>query len=70
MLNYELGGSGVVDDGSEVGEVGDGIRGGDSCGMRYLIKLTALLGEAQMRSSSVARSGEIKGLFPNPLIPL
>lgn len=59
--------------GEYVGEGGDasgGVRGDDSCGMRCLIKLTTLIGEAQVCSSSPARGGEIKGLFPNPSIPL
>lgn len=70
MLNGGFGGGGVVEDGGEEGEVGDGISVGDNCGMHYLIKLTALIGEAQARSSSLACGGEIKGLFPNPPIPL
>jgi len=70
MLNYEFGGGGVVEDGGEVGEVGDGVSGGDNCGMRCLIKLTALLGETRVRSSSLSLEGEIKALFPNPSIPL
>jgi len=45
MLNCGLGGGGVVEDGGEVGEVGDGISGGDNCRICCLIKLTALLGE-------------------------
>jgi len=70
MLNDGLGGGGVVEDGGKDDEVGDGISGHDNCGMHFLIKLIALLIETQARSSSLAREGEIKGLFPNPSIPL
>lgn len=69
MLNCEFGGGGVAEDGGEVGEVGDGVSGGDSYRMHYLIKLTTLLGETRARSSSLSHEGEIKGLLPNPLIP-
>ena len=68
MLNCGFGGGGVVENGGGVGEVGDGVSGGDNCGMHSLIKLTTLLGETQAHSSSLSRDGEIKGL--NPLIPL
>lgn len=67
MLNHGGGGGGV---GEDRGKVGDGVRGGDNCRMRCLIKLTALLGETREHSSSPARGGEIKGLFPNPSITL
>jgi len=60
----------VVEGGGEVGEVSDGISGDDNGGMRYLIKLIALLRETKARSSSLSREGEIKGLFPNPSVPL
>ena len=66
MLNYRFGGGGVVEDGGEEGEVGDGASGGGSCGMRCLIKLTTPLGEARMNSSSLSHAGEIRGLFPKP----
>jgi len=66
VLNYWFGRGGVVKEGGEVDEVGNGVSGGDNCGMRCLIKLTAL-GENQARSWSLARGGEIIGLFPNPL---
>ena len=65
MLNRGGGGGGVGEDGGEVGEAREGISGGDSCGMRYLIKLTALLGETFVSSSSLSREGEIKVLFSN-----
>jgi len=69
MLNCGFGRGGVVEEGGEVGEVADGVSGSDSCGMCCLIKLTALLGETQAHSSSLAHGGEIKGLFPNSSIP-
>ena len=56
--------------GGEVGEAGEGISGGDSCGMPCHIKLISLLEETRAHSSSLTRGGEKKGLFPNPLIPL
>lgn len=70
MLNCGGGGGGVGEDGGELGEVGDGVSGGDNCGMSCLVKLCALLGEIRACSSSLARGGEIKGLFPNPSISL
>ena len=70
MLNYEFGGGGVGEEGGERGVVGDGVSGGDHCGIRFLIKLTALLRETRARSSSLSHEGEIKGLFPNPSVPL
>lgn len=70
IIKCGFAGDGVLEEGGEVGEVGDGISGGDNCGIHYLIKLTILLGETQVRSSSLSRGGEIKGLIPNPLIPL
>lgn len=70
MLNYGGGGGGVCEDGGEVSEVSDCISGGDKCGMHCLIKLTALLGETRASSSLLSHEGEIKGLFPNPSIPL
>jgi len=70
MLNCGFGGGGVVEYRGEVGKVGDGISGGDNGRMRYLIKLTKLLEEARACSSSLTHGGEIKGLFPNPSIPL
>ena len=45
MLNCGGGGGGVGGDGGEGGEVGGVVSGGGKCGMRCLIKLTALLGE-------------------------
>ena len=70
MLNCGFGGGGVGEDGGEVGEAGDGVSGGDNCKMRCLIKLTALLRETREHSSSLSRDVEIRGPFPNPLIPL
>lgn len=69
MLNCEVGGGGVGEDGGEVGEAGDNITGGDNYKMRYLIKLTALIRETRACSSLLSHDGEIKGLFPNPLVP-
>jgi len=45
MLNHGGGGGGAGEDGGELGEVGDGVSGGDDYGMRCLIKLIVLLGE-------------------------
>ena len=70
MLNCGVGGGGVGGDGGEVGEAGGGMGGGGNCGIHYLIKLTALLEETQVSSSSLSREGEIKGLFPNSPLPL
>ena len=70
MLNYEVGGGGVSGDGDEGGEVGGGMGGGGNCRMCCLIKLTALLGETRVRSSSLSREGEIKGPFPNSPLPM
>lgn len=69
-MNYGFGGGGVDEDRGELGEVGDGVSGGDSYGMRCLIKLTALLIDTRVHSSSLARGGEIKGLLPSPSLPL
>ena len=58
-------------DGGEGGETGGGVGGGGKCGSLCLIKLTVLLGETFMSSSSLSREGEIKGLFSNSsLLPL
>ena len=70
MQNRRFGGGGVGGDGGEGGEVGGGVSGGGNCGMRCLIKLTAILGETQVSSSSLSCEGEIKGLFPNFPLPL
>ena len=70
MSNFWFRGGGVGEDGGEGGDVSGGVSGDDSCGMRCLINLTALLGEAQVRSSSSFNRGEINGLFPSPSIPL
>lgn len=70
ILNCGIGGGGVGDDGDEIGEVGEGVREGDSCRMCCLFKLTTLLEETWTHSSSLAHGGEIKGLFLNPSIPL
>ncbi len=58
------------EDGGEVGEESDGVSGGDSCGICYLIKLTTLLKETRVSSSSLSHDGEINGLFPNSPLPL
>ena len=65
-----VGGDGVGGDGGEGGEAGGGVSGGGNCGMRCLIKLTALLEETRASSSSLSHEGEIKGLFPNPSLRL
>ena len=65
MLNCRFGGGGVGEDGGEGGEMGGGISGGGKCGMHCLIKLTALLKETRVSSSSLSHEGEIKGLFSN-----
>jgi len=72
MLSYWLARGGVGEDGGDLGDVGGNVRGGwdGNCGMHCIIKLTALLGEAQVHPSSPAWGGEIKGLLPNHLIPL
>lgn len=70
MLNCWFGGGGVGKVGGEEGDGSGGVGGDDNCRMCCPIKLTALLGETQARSSSLSRGGEIKGLFPNPSIPL
>lgn len=56
--------------GEDGGDGSGGVSGDDNCRMRYLIKLTALLEETLACSSLFAKGGEIKGLFPNPSIPL
>jgi len=70
MLNCGDGVGGVGEDGDEIGEASEGVSGGDKCGMCFLIKLTALLRETRACSSLLTHGGEIKGLFPNPSIPL
>lgn len=65
MLSYTSGDDGVGGDEGEEGETGGGMGGGGKHGILYLIKLTALLGEAFARSSFLSREGEIKGLFSN-----
>ena len=60
ILNY---GGGVGSDGGEGGEVGGGVGGSGNCGMRCLIKLTALLGETFVSYSLLSYEDEIKGLF-------
>lgn len=58
-------------DGGEGGEVGGSVGGGGKRGIHCLIKLTTLLGETFMSSSSLSREGQIKGLFSNSsLLPL
>ena len=53
------------------GETSGGVGGGGKHGILYLIKLTMLLKETFMSSSSLSREGEIKGLFSNSsLLPL
>ena len=70
MLNCGLGGGGVGGDGGEGSEAGGGMGAVGNCGMNYLIKLTTLLIETRVSSSSLSHEGEIKGLFPNPSLPL
>jgi len=69
-MNCGFGGGRVGEYGGEVGDASDGIGGGDNCRMCCLIKLTALLEETRASSSSLSHEGEIKGLFPNPSVPL
>jgi len=66
------GGEGGVDgDGGEGGEAGGSVGGGGKHGIRCLIKLTTLLKETFVSSSSISREGEIKGFFSNSsLLPL
>lgn len=52
-------------DGGEEGEMGGRLGGGGKQGMHCLIRLTALLGETFVISSSLSREGEIKGLVSN-----
>ena len=69
ILNCGGGGGGVGGDGGEGGEVGGGVD--VNHGICCLIKLTTLLGETFVSSSSLSREGEIKGLFSNSsLLPL
>ena len=70
MLNGGGGGGGVGGDGGEGGEAGGGVVGGGNHGICCFIKLTALLGETRVISSSLSHEGEIKGLFPNSPLPL
>ena len=65
ILNCSGGGHGVGGDGGERGEKGGSVGGGGKSGILCLIKLTALLGETFMSSSSLSHKGEIKGLFFN-----
>jgi len=59
----------VGEDGGEEGDGSGGVSEDDNCGMHCLTKLTAPLRETQAHSSSLTHGGEIKGLFPNPLMP-
>ena len=70
MLNCVGDGGGVGEDGGEGGEAGGGVSGGGNCRIHCLIKLIALLEETQVRSSSLSCEDEVKGLFPNPSVPL
>ena len=71
ILNYGGGGGGVGGEGGEGGEAGGGVGGGRKHGIRCLITLTTLLGEAFVSSSLLSYEGEIKGLFSNSsLLPL
>jgi len=70
MLNCGVGGGGVGGDGGEGGEAGGGMGGGGNYEMRFLIKLTTLLGETRASSSLLSCKGEINGLFANSPLPL
>lgn len=51
--------------------MGGDVGGGGKCGIHCLIRLTTLLKETFMSSSSLFREGEIKGLASNSsLLPL
>ena len=65
ILNCGGGRGGAGGDGGEGAETGGGVGGGGKCGIRCLIKLTMLLGETFVSSSSLSREGEIKGLASN-----
>lgn len=60
ILNYGGGIGGVGGDGGEGGETGGGVGGGGKRGILCLIKLTALLRETFVSSSSLSCEGEIK----------
>ena len=70
ILNYGGSGGGVGGDGGEEGEMGGGVGGGGKHKICCLIRLTVLLGETLMSSSSLSCDGEIKGLVPNSSLPL
>ena len=57
-------------DGGEGGEAGGGVGGSGNCRTHCLIKLTTLLEETFVISSSLSCEGEIKGLFSNSSLPL
>lgn len=58
-------------DGGEDGETAGDVGGGGKHGINCLIRLTTLLGETFVRSSSLFREGEIKGLVSNSsLLPV
>ena len=57
-------------DRGEEGEMGGSVCGGGKCGTLYLIKLTTLLRDTFVSSSSLSREGAIKGLFSNSLLLL
>ena len=63
ILTRDGGGVGTGEDGGEGSEASGGVGGGGMCGIFYLIKLIALLGETFASSSSSPRGGEIKGLI-------
>ena len=54
---------GVGEDGSEGSEASGGVSGEGNCGMRCLIKLTALLGETQAHSSPPLVEVKLKDCF-------
>ena len=56
-------------DGGEEGETGGGVGGGGMHGIRYLIRLIALLGETFTNSSLLSHGGEIKGLVSSSMLP-
>jgi len=66
ILNCGGGGGGVGGDGGENGETsGGGVGGGGKRGIHCLMRLTALLEETFVSSSSLSHEGEIEGLVSN-----
>jgi len=70
ILNCGGGKGDMGGDGGEGGETSGSVGEGGKCRIHYLIKLTTLLGETSVSSSSLSREGEIKGLVSNSSLPL